>query len=333
MAAAGLVDVHTHVVPDGFPANPSPGDNAHWPCLCHHGADRATIEIGGKPFRELDARSWRTTRRLEDMDRDGIAAQVLSPMPELLSYWFPPHDGLEMARHVNGHLAAMVAAQPDRFHALGMVPLQDVELACRELARLEKDGFAGIEVGSNVNGAYLGEARFEPFWSEAERLGLAVFVHALHPAGADRLAAFPDLVPLAAFAVDTGLSAMTLVRAGVPERYPALRLGFSHGGGALAPLACRLQHGHGVFAGFDGVLAQTPRATVRGFFLDSLVYDTTYLDYLAREIAPGNVMAGSDYPYAIEQRDLAGFVGGSSVCDAVAMNDAARRFLGLRPPG
>lgn len=329
MAAPGLIDVHTHVVPDAFPPAPAPDGELRWPCLCHHDDARATIEIGGKPFRELDARSWHAARRVEDMDRDGIAAQALSPMPELLSYWFPPAAGLEMARHVNGHLASMVAAYPDRFHALGMVPLQDVGLAARELERLRSDGFSGVEIGSNVNGTYLGDRRFDEFWAAAERLDMAVFVHALHPVGADRLEAFPDLVPFAAFPVDTGLSAVTLVRAGVPERHPRLRLGFSHGGGALAPLACRLEQGFRATSGFDGALARPPLETVRSFFLDSLVYDATYLDYLARDVAPGNVFAGSDYPYAIAERDLAGFVTRSAVCDAPGLNAAAERFLGI----
>ena len=111
--------------------------------MCLHGNERGVIEIAGKAFRELDARSWQIGRRLEDMDRDRIGAQVLSPMPELLSYWFSAEDGLDMARHVNGVIAAMVSKAPARFHGLGMVPLQDPALAARELDRLQRDGFRG----------------------------------------------------------------------------------------------------------------------------------------------------------------------------------------------
>ncbi len=327
----GLIDVHTHVVPDGFPANPSPASNPRWPCLCLHGDEHAVIEIAGKAFRELDARSWHAARRIADMDRDGIAVQVLSPMPELLSYWFEAGDTIAMARHVNGFLAGLVAARPDRFRALGMVPLQDPALAARELARLKADGFSGVELGSNVNGAYLGEPRFGEFFAEAERLDLAVFVHALHPAAADRLQTFPDLVPFAAFAVDTGLSAMTLIRGGIAERHPRLRIGLSHGGGATAPLAARLGQGFRLSAGFDGALTRAPLAQAGSFFYDSLVYDHGYLDYLAGHVAPGRVFAGSDYPYAIEQTDLAGFIGASRACPAARANAAARAFLGETP--
>lgn len=324
-----LIDVHTHVVPHAFPANPSPGANARWPCLCRHGDDRAVVEIAGKAFRELDARSWDAPRRIADMERDGLAAQVLSPMPELLSYWFSAADGLEMARHVNGFIAGLVDLAPAHFHGLGMVPLQDVALAAAELSRLRDAGLRGVEIGSNVNGDYLGLPRFDEFWAEAERLDLAVFVHALHPVAADRLATFPDLVPFAAFAVDTGLSAITLVRAGVPQRFPRLRFGFSHGGGALAPLAARLGQGWRLSDGFDGALTHAPLDTVAGFWLDSLVYDHHYLDYLASAVAPGRIVAGSDYPYAIEQRDLAAFIDAARATDAASVNHAALAFLGI----
>ena len=325
-----LIDVHTHVVPDNFPANPSPATNARWPCLCRHGDERGVIEIAGKAFRELDSRSWNVNRRLDDMSRSGIAAQALSPMPELLSYWFDAADGLDMARHMNHVIAEMLAFAPANFHGLGMVPLQDPNLAANELSRLKYDGFSGVEIGSNINGTVLGDPRFDEFYAEAERLELAVFVHALHPIGAERLSATPDLIPFAAFPLDTGLAATTLIRAGVPERYPRLRIGFSHGGGALPPLVHRLGQGWRLSDGFSGALAHSPGATAAGFFYDSLVYDPGYLDYLALSFAPGQVFAGTDYPYAIQQEDLGGFLASANPAARESLfSGAASRFLGL----
>ncbi|MGE0487078.1 MAG: amidohydrolase family protein [Gammaproteobacteria bacterium] len=324
-----LIDVHTHIVPASFPPGPASGTATRWPCLCHHGDGRAVIEFAGKPYRELDQRSWEVARRLEDMEREGIAAQALSPMPELLSYWLDAAPALELNRWINHALAEMVARAPGRFHALGCVPLQDIELATRELARLKADGFAGVEIGSNINGAMPGEARFDPFYAEAERLDLAIFVHALHPVGVDRVAAWPDLVPFANFPLDTGLAAATLIRAGVPERYPRLRLGFSHGGGAIASLAARLAQGWRLSQRFGGTLAASPTTIAAGFYYDSLVYDAGYLDYLAGSFAPGQVFAGTDYPYVIQQEGLQAFLDGTTTCGGELTTVAARRFLGL----
>jgi len=324
-----LIDIHTHVVPERFPADPTPGETSRWPCLCVRDDRTHVIEFGGKPFRELDARSWSIRRRLEDMDRDGVDAQALSPMPELLSYWLPIQHALDLGRYVNHVIADMVARAPARFHGLATVPLQDVARATVELERVKGDGFAGIEIGSNINGVFLGDRGFDEFYAEAERLDLAVFIHALHPVGSERLQAFPDLIPYAAFPVDTGLAAMTLIRAGTLERFPRLRFGFSHGGGAIVPLAQRLEHGWRQSEGFAGTVAMSPREQARRFFYDSLVYDVSYLDYLATQFAPGQICAGTDYPYAIRQEGLARFLDESSVCSNGATAAAAGRFLGL----
>ncbi len=327
---ARLIDVHAHVVPQRFPDGPASGAEPRWPCTHCTGATTATVMIGGKPFRELDHRSWDVARRCADMDEAGVARQALSPMPELLSYWFEPAVGLEMCRWVNDTIAGMVASAPQRFSGLGMVPLQDPALAAKQLAKLAADGFAGIEVGSNVNGALLGEERFEEVFAAAAELDMAVFVHALHPIGAERLAAMPELVPFAAFPLDTALTAMSLIRAGVPARYPTLRIGFSHGGGAVVPLSHRLTRGWELTGGFRGTLPEAPTVYARRFFYDSLVYDRGYLAYLANAFAPGQVFCGTDYPYAIMETDPAGFLDGAPLDDHAAVaSGAAERFLGI----
>ncbi|MSR13463.1 MAG: amidohydrolase [Gammaproteobacteria bacterium] len=328
MTLGELIDVHTHVVPKKFPANPAPATNQRWPCLCQHSPDRATIEFGGKPFRELDARSWDIDSRIEAMDRDRVSAQVLSPMPELLSYWFPADEGLELARHVNAEIAEMVARSPERFFGFATVPLQEPALAARELSRLKQEGFKGIEIGSNVNGLLLADPCFDEFFAEAERLALALFVHALHPIGAERLAAFPELVPYAAFPLDTGLAAIALIRAGHLERFPTLRIGFSHGGGALSSLVHRLHQGWLMTEHFGGQLPCSPRSYAARFYYDSLVYDAKYLQTLIADFAAGQFFAGSDFPYAIEQKDLHGFVTGAGVTDDLFAG-TAKRFLGV----
>lgn len=325
-----LIDVHAHVVPRRFPDHPESGPEPSWPCMSHRSAKDATVMIDDKPFREIDHRSWDVAVRIADMDASGVVRQALSPMPELLSYWFDARVGLEMCRWMNDSIAAMVADAPARFSGLGIVPLQDPDLAARELGRLKADGFAGIEIGSNINGGVLGEARFDGFFAEVERVGLAVFVHALHPVGAERLAALPDLVPFGAFPLDTALSAISLIRAGVLERYPELRIGFSHGGGAIVPLVHRLGQGWELTRGFRGKLSRKPLDYARRMFYDSLVYDPGYLRHLTNDFAPGQVFCGTDYPYAIMETDLAGFVDDTEPADLASLRfGAAERFLGI----
>jgi len=187
-----------------------------------------------------------------------------------------------------------------------------------------------VEVGSNINGLLPGDTRFDEFFAEAERLGMALFVHALHPVGAERLGATSDLVPFAAFPLDTALAAASLIRAGTLERYPRLRIGFSHGGGALVSLVPHLQRGWELSGGFGGASREPPASHARRFYYDSLVYDAAWLRHLISAFAPGQFFAGTDYPYAIEQRGLRAFLDAAAAgADEPVYAATARRFLGL----
>lgn len=325
-----VIDVHCHVVPDELPKLPAGSEERSWPCICHTSSKQADVKINGKTFRKIDDRSWNPDQRMSDMEKMGVSRQVLSPMPELLSYWFNASDGLEMCRWLNQAIAETVASHPGHFSGFGIVPLQDPELAARELTAIAEAGLVGVEIGSNINGKLLGEQEFHDFYAELEALDLCLFVHALHPIGADRLRSQPDLVPFAAFPLDTALSAVSLIRAGVPEQFPKLRIGFSHGGGAVVPLIHRLGQGARLTNNFGGELVKTPGEYAAGFFYDNLVYDKIYLAYLANVFAPGQVFSGTDYPYPIMETELEKLIGDPGIHDQASIRSgAAEKYLRL----
>lgn len=323
----GPVDVHAHMTPAEFP--PDPCGEPRWPCMQRQSWTDATVMIADKPFRQLDERSWDVKRRIEDMDRDGIAAQALSPMPELLSYWFAADAAEAFADIVNADLAHQVSLAPSRFVGLGTVPMQEPELAVRHLRRVkEVYGLAGIEIGSNINGKLLGDPAFEPIFAAAADLGLAVFVHALHPVATRGLEVPPPFVNLVGFPVDVGMTAASLIMAGTLDRHPGLRIGFSHGGGALAPLLHRMEIG-GKFA--PGVEAPSPAATARRMYFDSNVYSPAWLRHIAENLSPGRILLGTDYPYLIMQTDPVGYVRSAGLPEAATESllwGAAHAFLG-----
>ncbi len=305
-----LIDVHCHVIPDSFPDNPSPERNTRWPCL-KITPQSASLIIDGKPFRDVDARSWNVARRIDDMDRDGVAVQVLSPLPELLSYWFDDADALSMCDHVNAVIARMVAQHPDRFRGLGLVPLQKPELAARYLERIKTEfGFAGIEIGSNINGVPLGDARFDPVYEVAQALSLAIFVHALHPVATKAIGADPGFTALAGFPLDTGMAAASILLSGAVERFPKLRLGFSHGGGTIGSMLGRLDKGFALTNAYGGKLVRKPSELARELYYDSNVYDGDFLRHLARHTAPDRIFLGTDYPFALMQTEPSHYLAG-----------------------
>ena len=242
------IDVHSHVVPERFPAWLGSKAPAGWPSMAPAHACHAHVMIDGKVYRTVSDCCWSAARRLADMPAMGVAVQALSPMPELLSYWLAAADARQLLRYINEEIAAMVAESGGRFVGLGAVPLQDVDLAIDELRHaVQTLGFAGVEIGSNVNGVPIGDLRFDPFFEACEALGAAVFVHALKPAGMDRLVGPPPLQQVLAYPSEVGLAAASCITSNLIERRPRLRIAFSHGGGTLAMLLPRLQQGLGVF--------------------------------------------------------------------------------------
>jgi aminocarboxymuconate-semialdehyde decarboxylase len=327
------IDVHAHVAPECFPAYMGKHANAPWPSTCPAGCGHRHIMLRGQVFRTVSDACWDVDKRLTDMDRMGVDAQALSPMPELLSYWFDADDGLSMSRYMNDVIAGMVSKAPKRFCGLGMLPMQDPEKAADELEILMKDGrFRGIEIGSNVNGVPIGDPRFEPVFATAERLGAAVFVHALHPVGDDRLVGPALLRALVGFPCETAFAISGLITSGLLGRYPGLKIAFSHGGGAFASVLPRLQFGWTKLEAIRRLTEVSPRELARRLYYDTLVYDTQTLRMLKDVFGEQSLMVGTDYPFEIQENDPVGalLAAGFSAADTAAVRSGnARRFLSL----
>jgi aminocarboxymuconate-semialdehyde decarboxylase len=254
-------------------------------------------------------------------------------MPELLSYWLPLADARILVRFLNDQLAELVAAHPQRFSALGAVPLQDVDRAIEELEYVVRSlRLPGVEIATHVNGVSIGDPRFEPFFAAAERLGATIFVHALHPAGRDRLVGPAAQEQVVAFPGDVALGIASLITGGTLERHPALRVGFSHCGGAFAMLLPRMQHAWHAVPKMRETVPRAPEEYARRLFYDTLTYSARALRFAIDTFGADRLFLGSDYPFVIKDPDPV-----ASAC-ALDLDDAARaailegnakRFLGL----
>lgn len=302
----GAVDFHTHIVPDVLPS--AEGRDSRWPSIVLQSDDTAQVIISEKLFRRVDRRSWDPQSRIADMQGHGIAHQVLSPMPELLSYWFNGSDGEAICRAVNRFIADLVTAYPTRFSGFGMVPLQEPERAARMMTDIRDAGLSGVEIGTHIDGMPLSDPSLEPFFAEAERLSLTVMVHALHPAGTERVAKLPGLAGAAVFPLETALAAVALMTSGVLEKNPALRIVLSHGGGALPVILPRLDHAWHLGPPLAQTMSVPPSELARRFYYDSIVYGEAALRLLVETVGAERIVAGSDYPFRIMEDDPAGFV-------------------------
>jgi aminocarboxymuconate-semialdehyde decarboxylase len=338
-----LIDTHAHVIPGWFPPAPAGCDPAAWPAMEPAAEEEARVLASG-PMRFTARSVWfDAEQRLAASQASGVDAELVSPFPPLLNYRLSPAGGLEAARVVNEYIAGLVAAYPGRIYGLGTVPLQDPDLAATELTDVAKAGLAGVEIASNIAGASLADGRFTGFFAEAERLGMAIFVHAM-PVPSDRL-------PGAATAtfgvgVEGSLAAAAIITGGVAERYPRLRLAFSHAAGGF-PLMLGRAHwfwgrtwneeppGERGQEAEPWAAAHGPFELARRFFYDSLVFDRRAIRYLIDVVGPDRLLVGSDFP-AVPREDPCGLTLRSLDLPADVLDDItwhnAFRFLALSPP-
>ncbi|MCL6576715.1 amidohydrolase family protein [Kyrpidia sp.] len=297
-----VIDMHTHMVPAEFPdMSYRTGDN-RWPQMASKDRDAKVVLIEGKPFRTITASSWDADVRLADMDAEGVGAQVISPMPVLLSYWFEPKDTLEFGKFINTAIAELVEKDKTRFYGLGMVPLQDPKLAAKEVRAIKEEyGLLGVEIGSNVNGRVIGDSYFWPFFEAAAAERVAILIHPLQPVGADRIVGPKALQNLINFPLETALAAASLITGGVLERFPDLRIAVSHGGGSLFSVLPRLMRGLTAFEDVKALFSHAPTELARRLYYDTLVYDELNLNHIIDLFGSDRLMVGSDYPFAIRE--------------------------------
>jgi aminocarboxymuconate-semialdehyde decarboxylase len=138
------VDIHCHYLNPDAAAKVAPLNPAQHEMQVKF-ANALTRETNKKQHQERAPKLSNIEVRLKDMDRMGIDIQALSPAPQQTYYWTEPGAGAELARMVNERLAEIVARWPDRFVALGTVPLQDPDLAIAELEYvIRKLNFKGV---------------------------------------------------------------------------------------------------------------------------------------------------------------------------------------------
>jgi len=196
---------------------------------------------------------------------------------------------------------------------------------------MKKLNFSGAEIASHVNGVSIGDARFEPFFAAAEKMGAAIFVHALRPAGQERIVG-PFAEQAVCFPGDVALGAASMITGGIGARHPKLRIAFSHGGGALGVLLPRLVHAWQVTPKAKEALAESPAVTAKRFFYDALVFDPLAVRFVVDTFGSSQVCIGSDFPFNMGDTDPRGTLEKTGLDAAVlaAVTTAnARRFLGL----
>jgi len=280
---------------------------------------RRRVAVGGRPIRTIDihahvvvpeatALMGVTTQptdpavisphRFDVMDEWGTDMQVLS----INANWYSTSLDVatKMIQLQNERLADLCTRYPERFAAFASVALQFPDLAAAQLEEgVKKYKLRGAAIGGHVNGDELSNAKFDPFWRMAEQLGVVVF---MHPQGIPemdkRLAGQGGLTNVIGNPLETTIFLSHLIFDGTLDRFPALKICASHGGGYLPSYLARSDYGCVRFP--DGCKVAKKKASeyMRRIYVDSMVFTPEGLRHLVAEMGVGQIMIGTDYPFA-----------------------------------
>jgi uncharacterized protein len=136
---------------------------------------------GWARFEDLRHGGYDPAARLEEMDRDGVDAEVLYPTPRLAQAITANPDGefhLACVQAYNDWMVDYVGHAPERFGGLAWLPSCGVEHAVTEIDRvLGRPGMRGVLIGCYPNGTLEPTADDDKVWARVVEAGVPVSIH------------------------------------------------------------------------------------------------------------------------------------------------------------
>jgi predicted TIM-barrel fold metal-dependent hydrolase len=189
--------------------------------------------------------SWNPERRAAELDREGIAAEVLfqefatpflmsSPThAATLKVAAPTDDQLSAGyRAYNRWLTDFRAFAPARWAPMAAISLHDIDAAVKEIEAVKEMGFAGIALPALPGADRLYQPRYDRVWAALQEHELVVNIHVAIASTLPAYTEAPTLTSARAMVgadIFTGVRNLlpTLIFGGVLERFPNLKVVFT----------------------------------------------------------------------------------------------------------
>jgi predicted TIM-barrel fold metal-dependent hydrolase len=271
----------------------------------HHFAPPAwVVEVRGRPLLQPANTTWTPERSIDDMDRGGVAAAVVSITNPGL--WFG--DAMvtrRLARACNDYGAQLVQRHPTRFGLFAAMPMPDVDATLKEIAHAYDVIHAdGVGLMTSYGDAWLGDAAYRPVMEELNRRKAVVHVHPTAANCCRNLSYAPGAGPGSMeYGTDTTRAIMGVTFNGDAARFPDIRFIWSHAGGTVPFLAGRI----------EGASRNAKDRLPNGFVheLKRFYYDLAgaanagAIASLLQLVTPAQVLFGTDFPPGGASLDVA----------------------------
>jgi aminocarboxymuconate-semialdehyde decarboxylase len=296
-----VIDIHSHYVPPRLIAEvnrhgPDFGVAAVTPAQGTVPALHFDYGFKVRPFfpklieSVADRRAWLASRKID--------RQLVATWPDIYGYGLTREKCAAWHRLLNETLAEWCGDNAGQFSWLASVPMPNAEDAAAELEWAMGHDAVGVMVAANIEGTNLGEVQLDAFWRQAEALKVPVVVHPVMVQPAARAARFA-LAQIVYYTTDTTMAAGSLIFSGVLDRFPALSIVLSHGGGALPYLIGRfdLMHGRMDRQAQGNVAAANPSSYAARMGYDTIVHAPHVLRFLAKSVGTERLALGTDYSF------------------------------------
>lgn len=262
------------------------------------------ITYRGARFFGVTPAMTNVSQRLEDMDRARIDVEVVSLSTPNVFFTDAEHQPA-VARMINDSYAELIASHPKRFKGFASIPMDAPHAALAELHRaIDELKLNGVILLSNIGGKPLTSPEYRPFFAEANRMKLCIFLHPMIPANSD---AFREYVlgPIIGFPFDTSLAVARMCYDGMFAEFPGIRWIIGHLGGAVPYLMERMDNGFRDFPECRAKIDQLPSHYLKQLYYDTVSFSPHTLMMVRNMVGADHMVMGSDYPHLLGSIDRA----------------------------
>ena len=243
-------------------------------------------------------------QRIEDMDRVGIDVEVVSLSTPNVFFTDGEHQP-EVARLINDAYAGLIAKHPKRFKGFASIPMDAPDAALTELHRaIGELQLNGVVLLSNIGGKPLTSPEYHPFFEEANRMGLCIFLHPMIPLNSEPFREYV-LGPIVGFPFDTTLAVARMCYSGIFEEFPNIRWIIGHLGGGVPYLMERMDNGFRDFAECREKIDKLPSVYLKQLYYDTVSFSPYTLKMVRDMVGADHMVMGSDYPHLLGSIDRA----------------------------
>ena len=233
-------------------------------------------------------------KRFALMEANGVKMQVLSICPQAPSFDNKEH-AVNAARKANDLYAEAVSRWPDKFLAFAAVPLPHVDEALKELDRaLGQLKMVGATITTFIGNRSIADPAFAPFYEELNRRATVLYIH---PSGNGVESPFISPFHLAwaiGAPIEDTVSIMHLIEAGIPQRYPKIKIVNSHLGGMIPMVLQRLDN----ISKWEHPLPEKPSITAKRMWYCSVGHGhPPALRAAVDSLGADRICLGTDFPY------------------------------------